>query len=175
MRALWARLSPRRAGVGANPVRSLGRRLGVSIQVINVVQIYRPPKEGIVRTRRREELLEFPHVIQLQISNGRLDAQAFAQLNESWLAIHAGCRRIGIESLNRRRGLAVLASDINKTSVDLSQQRQIQVADRRPFEQWLNHAAPDNRLVHPEQRFSGKRRIRDAVWARFPAKDLQID
>jgi hypothetical protein len=44
-----------------------------------MVQIQRPSQKRILRTGGRKELLEFPHVIQLQISNRRLDAQVFSE------------------------------------------------------------------------------------------------
>jgi hypothetical protein len=43
---------------------------------------------------------------------------------------------------------------IDKASVDPSQRRKIQPVDRRPLEHGFDDTASNNRLIHPEQRFS---------------------
>ena len=97
-----------------------------SIQIVAVVQIHRPSQKRVVRTRRREVLLKFPQVVQLEIPDRRFDAHAFAQLDESWLACQARRGRIRCIGFQSRAPTARVSSDINKAPVDLAEQREIQ-------------------------------------------------
>src|SRR5580693_2739732 len=125
----------------------------MTIKVVSVIEIDRPPQERAMRIGWREVLLKFSQIIEFKISEDGFDAHAFAQLKESRLIRQSRRRNVGEQRSDQRSSLSGSVADIDKTSVDFSRQRKIQSADRRPFGNRFDCAAADNRLSHAEDRF----------------------
>ena len=89
----------------------------------------------------------------------RFDTNALAKLNKAWLPGESGSGRFGVELFDGRARLAMISANIHKASVDLPEQRKIQLLEHAPGHR-PDSISSDDVFLHAEERAAKFQRSR---------------